>query len=80
MHLHDKNCQEENRLIILYLYNKMFMPLKDAFVEEFFYDREWMTYFDMKAQLLNLFDEGYLEPHEKHEKNQLKGAVCAGQF
>jgi len=80
MQLHDKNRQEENRLIILFLYHKMGMPLSDAMIEEYLLDKDWINYFDLKHQLLSLVEDGYLENYEDMRRISSKGIFVLDNF
>ncbi len=80
MQLHDKNRQEENRLIILFVYHKMGMPLSDATIEEYLLGKEWINYFDLKNQLLSLVEEGYLENMEDMRRISAKGIFVLDNF
>ena len=80
MQLHDKNRQEENRLIILFLFHKMGMPLSDAMVEDYLLNKEWINYFDLKNQMISLVDEGYLEVKEDMKRITAKGIFILDSF
>jgi len=80
MQLHDKNRQEENRLIILFLYHKMGMPLSDAMTEEYLLNKEWINYFDLKNQLISLVEEGYLEVKDDMKRITSKGIYILDNF
>jgi len=80
MQLHDKNRQEENRLIILFLYHKMGMPLSDAMVEDYLMKHDWMNYFDLKNQLLSLVEEGYLENIDDARRIASRGIFVLDNF
>ncbi len=76
MQLHDKNRQEENRLIILFLYHKMGMPLSDKMIEEYLLDKDWMNYFDLKNQLITMAEDGYLEDIDDMRRISTKAYLC----
>ncbi|MEX1378070.1 MAG: DUF4364 family protein [Eubacteriales bacterium] len=80
MQLHDKNRQEENRLIILFLYHKMGMPLSDKMIEEYLLDKDWINYFDLKNQLITMVEDGYLEDIEDMRRISSKGIFVLDSF
>lgn len=80
MQLHDKNKQEENRLIILFLFYKMGMPLKSDMAEEYLVEKEWINYFDLKNQIISLEEEGYLEKIDQLIRITAKGIFILDNF
>lgn len=80
MELHDKNSTNENRLIILFFYHKMGMPLPDSAAEEYIGQHQWMSYFDMKEHMIDLLSEGYLEEVDHKKRITAKAIYILDNF
>ncbi len=51
----------ENKLLVLYLIDKMDLPLSRSQITEFVRESEFMDYFTLQQTLSDMVDEGYLE-------------------
>lgn len=80
MHLHDINNNKENRLIILFFFYKMSMPLREETVEKYMMDQKWMNYFDFKEHVIDLQLEGYIEEYENDLRITSKGIFILDNF
>ena len=53
----------DNKLMILYLLDKMDMPMTNAQITDFFVSENLLTYFDLQQLLAKMVDDNYLEKY-----------------
>ena len=65
--------QTENKLLLLYLINKMDIPLSNAQISQFALEENFMDYFVLQQTLADMVQAGYLETSQ--ENNTTRYAV-----
>ena len=57
----DFNNNPENKLLILYLINKMDLPLSRSHISDYFTEAEFMDYYTVQQTLAEMVDKNYLD-------------------
>jgi DNA-binding PadR family transcriptional regulator len=65
-----EHIQVENKLILLYIINKMELPLSRSQLTEFVREGEYMDYYIMQETLAEMSDEGYLESSQDNNNTR----------
>lgn len=66
-------AQAENKLLLLYLINKMDIPLSNAQISQFALEEELMDYFSLQDALHNMVSTGYLD--KSQDNNATRYAI-----
>ncbi|MDR3021320.1 MAG: DUF4364 family protein [Clostridiales bacterium] len=83
--MHDENLNTINKVIVLFIFDKMDMPITDSTIVELATSRNrWLSYLDCKITLGQLVDNGFL--YQTNQENTLyynitpNGRMCVSHF